>query len=98
MARTKNQTNGRLDEVLISLAQSQASLVQSNALLVQNHATLVVRMAEMDQRFAQIDQRFAQIDQRFARIEAILLEHSRILQALPDAVRQKIGFRPPEST
>jgi hypothetical protein len=34
-------------------------------------------------------------DERFARIEAILLEHGRILQALPDAVREKIGFKSP---
>jgi hypothetical protein len=34
-------------------------------------------------------------DDRFARIEAILLEHSRILQALPDAIREKIGFKTP---
>ena len=25
--------------------------------------------------------------------EAILLEHNRILQALPDAIREKIGFK-----
>ena len=42
----------------------------------------------------------AESDRRFARIEAILLDHTRILQeqgrilqALPDAVREKIGFQ-----
>jgi hypothetical protein len=42
----------------------------------------------------------AESDRRFARIESILLEHTRILQehsrilaALPDAVREKIGFK-----
>ena len=35
------------------------------------------------------------IEQRFARIEALLMEHNRILQALPDAIREKIGFKPP---
>lgn len=39
----------------------------------------------------------------FRKCEAVLLEHSRILEehsrvleALPDAIRQKMGFRPPE--
>ena len=41
-------------------------------------------------------------DERFARIEAILLDHSRILadhtailQALPEAVRERMGFKMP---
>jgi hypothetical protein len=40
--------------------------------------------------------------ERFSRIEALLLEHnrileehSRILQALPDTIREKIGFKAP---
>jgi hypothetical protein len=55
----------------------------------------------MDERFARIDQRFERIDQRFERLEAdlaailqVLAEHSRILERLPDAVREKIGFKP----
>lgn len=42
-----------------------------------------------------------QTDERFKRIEAVLLEHSHILaelrqmiEALPEAIRQKIGLRP----
>jgi hypothetical protein len=57
-----------------------------------------VRMAELErhtaERFARMEERF---EQRFARIEAILLEHSRILEALPDAVRGKLGFTPTPS-
>jgi len=86
MARTKNHGNGRLEEALVALTQAQASLVQ-------NQATLLTRMSETDKENTA----------RFARIEAILLQHSqilaehtRILQALPEAVRQKIGFRPAE--
>ena len=35
--------------------------------------------------------------ERFARIEALLIEHNRILQALPDTIRDKIGFKAPGS-
>jgi hypothetical protein len=51
---------------------------------------------------AQMAEMKAESDRRFARIEAILLdhtrilqEHSRILQALPDAICAKIGFKTP---
>ncbi len=86
MARAKNQRNGRLEEAL--------------AILIQNQASFLARMAETDQQIAEM-QRIN--SERFARIEAILLDHSRILadhgrilEALPDTIRQKIGFKAPE--
>src|SRR5207249_1703414 len=94
MARAKNAGNGRLEEALATLLQNQATLVQTQA-------AFVARMAEIDARRAEIDARVAEMErinaERFARIEALLLEHNRILQALPDAIREKIGFKPPGS-
>lgn len=93
MARTKSNGNGRRDESITILNQSMASLNQAMA-------TFLVRNAESDARIAKIEaenaKTFAQMDERFARIEAILIEHSRILRALPDAIREKIGFKHPE--
>jgi hypothetical protein len=73
--------------------QGNGRLEEALAILIQNQASFLSRMGEMDRISAE----------RFGRIEAILLEHSRILaehtrilQALPEAVRQKIGFRAPE--
>ncbi|HMF14207.1 MAG TPA: hypothetical protein VKE94_17950, partial [Gemmataceae bacterium] len=57
--------------------------------------------------FAQMTAMKEESDRRFARLESILLEHTRILQehsrilqehgrilaTLPDAVREKIGFK-----
>jgi hypothetical protein len=87
MARAKNAGNGRLEEAL--------------AVLIQNQAAFVARISEIDARVAEMDrinaERFARIEDRFARIEGLLLEHSRILKALPDAIRDKIGFKPPGS-
>jgi predicted nucleic acid-binding Zn-ribbon protein len=37
-------------------------------------------------------------DERFARIEALLLEHNRILEDLPEKLRDKFGFRAPDKT
>ena len=85
MARTRGAGNGRLEEAL--------------ATLILNQAAFLARMAEIDARVAEMDrinsERFARIEERFARIEALLIEHNRILQALPDAVRDKIGFKAP---
>jgi hypothetical protein len=93
MARTKNNGNGRLEEAMATLLQNQATLVQ-------NQAAFLARNAEFDRRFAETDRINSE---RFARIEAILMEHSRILaehslilQALPDVIREKIGFKAPE--
>ncbi len=62
------------------------------ATLIQNQASFLARMSEIDSRVADIDRINSD---RFARIEVLLLEHNRILQALPDVMREKIGFKPP---
>ena len=66
---------------------------------MQNQTAFLARASESDARMAEmnrrIEERFARIEERFTRIEAILIEHNRILQALPDAIREKIGFKPP---
>ena len=62
------------------------------ATLIQYQASFLARMSVIDSRVADM----VRINsERFARIEALLLEHNRILQALPDVMREKIGFKPP---
>jgi hypothetical protein len=69
-------------------------LEEALATLIQNQTSFLARMSEIDARVAEMDRVNSE---RFARIEALLLEHNRILQALPDAIRDKIGFKPPSS-
>jgi hypothetical protein len=88
MARTKNGGNGRVDR----LEEAMSTLVQAQAALAQQHTAFLVRITEIDARMAETNRLNSE---RFARIEAILLEHSRILRALPDAIRDKIGFKSP---
>ena len=38
------------------------------------------------------DERFARIEAELAEIRAILLRHEQMLQSLPEATRQRIGF------
>jgi hypothetical protein len=94
MARARSPGNGRLEDALTRLIQSQASLAETQA-------AFLARLAETDREILALRRESAE---RFARIEAILLDHNRILsehnqriQALTDAVREKIGFRAPPS-
>ena len=65
------------------------------ALLIQTQAALVGQLRETDKQMLEMErtnpERFARIEERFARIEALLLRHNSILEALPDALRQKIA-------
>lgn len=75
------------------LEEAMAMLIQNQATFLQNQTALLAQISEPERQTAE---RSARIEERLQRIEAILLEHSRVLEALPDAIRQKIGFKPPE--
>lgn len=90
MARAKNSSNGHLQEAL-------ASLLQRHALLAQNQAALQAQTSATDRRLNEMERINSE---RFARIEAMMMEHSRILveltrkvESLEDAIREKIGFK-----
>jgi hypothetical protein len=83
---------GRLEEAMATLLQNQAALVANQTAFVARMAAHDAEMAELKREIAETNRENAQ---RFARIEALLIEHGRILQALPDVIRDKIGFRVP---
>ena len=62
------------------------SLAAAVALLIQNQAAFVVYMRESQERFDRIDAELAQI-------KAILARHERILADLPEAIRQRVGYK-----
>ncbi len=74
---------------------SHDRLEEAMALLINNQAAFVAQLRENDRLRAELKR---ESDERFARIEALLLEHNRILTALPDAIREKIGFKAAVST
>jgi hypothetical protein len=94
VARAKSQENGRVDR----LEEALTTMLHGQALLQQQLASLAARQADTDSRIADLERSNGE---RFQRIEAILLDHSRILEdhsrilaALPDAVRERMGFKP----
>jgi hypothetical protein len=62
------------------------SLDAAIALLIHNQAQFTSEMTD-------VNRRYNEILRRFANIEALLLEHERLLRALPDALKEKIGFQ-----
>lgn len=75
------RSNGRLEEAM--------------TLLIHNEAALLSRQAAADERFLRIESDLAEIKAILLRHERILLRHERTLQALPEVIREKIGFRTP---
>jgi hypothetical protein len=62
--------------------------IAGNGALIQNQATFVSHLDEDRQRFTKIEQ-------RLANIEALLIQHDQLLKNLPEAIREKIGFKKP---
>ena len=97
MARAKSNGNGKLEEALSAMVQSQvqsqAVLTQTQALFNQTLAALNQTQAAYQARIAEIDARVAEISQRCTRIEALVVQHNDILQKLTEVLRDKIGFK-----
>ncbi len=74
-------------------------LEEAMALLIQNQAAFLGQLLETErtasERFARIDERFARIEADMAAILQVLAEHGRLLERLPEAVREEIGFKAP---
>ena len=78
--------NSKLEDALTQLVQSQAQLVLQNALFV----------SHLDEG----RRRFSRIEQELFEMKTLLLQHDHVLKNLvemlnnlPEAIRQKIGFQ-----
>jgi hypothetical protein len=64
-------------------------------------STFLGRAVDADSRRAVLERERAEIERRiearFRRIEALLIENTRLLRALPDAVCEKLGLNAPGS-
>ena len=81
-------------------AQTNGSLSQAMTALIQNQAAFVAQLGEIQKYRLNLELRIARIERSLAEIKVVLVrqqrtleEHSRILAQLPEAVRQKIGFK-----
>ncbi len=67
---------------------TDGDLGRAMALLINNQAAFVAQMREMDRQREELRK---ELVERVARIEAILL---RLVEVLPEAVRDRIGIKP----
>jgi len=110
MARARNHKNGRLEEAMATLAQNMATLLQTQVAMQAEKRETDKELAELRREQSRAYEALRKDmtefqrrnEERFARIEATLREHSRILaehtlilERLPEAVREKIGFKAP---
>jgi hypothetical protein len=78
VAKRNASTNGR------------SHLEEAMALLIQNQASFLRDMRDMERANSE---RFSRIEATMASILRVLDEHGRMLERLPEAVREKIGFK-----
>ncbi len=77
---------------------ANSHLEEAMALLINNQAqflsTWLSTVSRMEGEFSEIKSILLRHEQILLRHEEILLRHQQMLEALPEAVRQKIGFQP----
>jgi hypothetical protein len=95
VARKSTSANGRdrLDEAMALLIQNRTAFVARQAESDRVHAEFVRYHQQFERETAE---RFARIEAQMAEIIRVLNEHGRILERLPEAVRDKIGFKVPQ--
>jgi hypothetical protein len=62
-------------------------------LLIQTQAQSVKDIAESRREFAESRKEFAEIRKELETIKAVLVRHETMLEKLPEAIREKIGFK-----
>jgi hypothetical protein len=88
---------GRLDEAMDTLIQNQAALLARVAETDRAHVEFQRQYLEFERRHFEFEretaERFARIEAQMAEILRVLNDHGRMLERLPEAVRDKIGFQ-----
>ena len=70
---------------------STVSLETAVAALLQAQAQFVSEMANMNRRYNELKE---ESDRRYSQLIALLMQHEETLKRLPDAIKDKIGFKP----
>ena len=63
------------------------------ALLINNQAAFVAQETLFLARMAKVDEDIAKIFKELELIKAVLVKHEQTLERLPEAIREKIGFK-----
>ena len=69
------------------------SLAAAMTMLIQNQAQFVSHLDEDRRRFSRIENELEQIKRLLLQHDEILKNQDQVLKNLPEAIRQKIGFK-----
>jgi hypothetical protein len=70
--------------------KANVNLEAAVAALLQAQAQFVSEMANINRRYNELKE---ESDRRYAQILAVLMRHEELLMRLPDAIKDKIGFK-----
>ena len=99
VAKKKANESGTLENILRSLAESQRRTDERIAHADERMAQIDERHSDLrrhsDELFFKLSKINAQIIKRLDHIEAVLEEHGKVLERLPEAIRERVGFGRP---
>ena len=75
------------------MRNGNGTIAAAMAVLLQNQAQFVAHLDEDRRRFSRIESELEQIKALLLHHDQILKNHEQILKDLPEAIRQKIGFK-----
>ena len=83
MATRARQLNGTLEAAMAMLLQNQAALAKQH----------IEFLDRSDKRNAEMEKKHAEVMKELDVIKSVLARHEKILERLPETIRQKIGFK-----
>ncbi|PYS00125.1 MAG: hypothetical protein DMG16_16270 [Acidobacteria bacterium] len=97
MATRARQLNGTLEAAMAMLLQNQAALAKQHIEFLdrsdKRNAEMEKQTAEMQKRHAEMEKKHAEVMKELDVIKSVLARHEKILERLPETIRQKIGFK-----
>jgi xanthine dehydrogenase iron-sulfur cluster and FAD-binding subunit A len=94
---TQAKNGSELQQAIALLIHNQAAFVRQMNAMAKDQVEMAKHRVESERRMAmyqvESDRRFARIESELEQIKAILLRHDRVLADLPEAIRQKVGFK-----
>lgn len=91
-ATDPKQAGGIIEVMEKRRAPRNGQLEEALTNLIQSQTAFLARLADMDRERVELKR---ESNERFTSIENILLQQAQILEGLPEAIRQKIGFKKP---
>lgn len=83
----------RLEQAIINVLETQAIMQNSMTTLENTMAKLAERQVDNDKRWFEVKEEQIKIRDELNQVINILNSHTVLLEKLPDAIKEKIGFK-----